>query len=101
MEKHLQVAIYRMAQELANNIVKHAGATQASIVVREEADFIILQGEDNGKGFDTGQDKTNGQGLKSIRDRVKLLNGTMEMESRAGVGSLISIYLPLSIAAPF
>jgi signal transduction histidine kinase len=98
-EKHLQLAIYRIAQELANNIVKHAGATQASIVLREEVDFIILQGEDNGKGFDPGEVKSNGLGLKSIRDRVKLLNGSMELDSSPGKGTLISIYLPLSFMA--
>jgi PAS domain S-box-containing protein len=96
-EKHLQLAIYRIAQELANNIAKHAGATQASITLREEEDFIILQGEDNGKGFNPGQVESNGLGLKSIRDRVKLLNGSMEVDSGPDRGTLISIYLPLSL----
>lgn len=94
LEKHLQLAIYRIAQELANNIVKHAVATQASIVLREEKDFIILQGEDNGRGFDCRQLKAKGLGLKSIQDRVKLLNGTMDIDASPGKGTLISIYLP-------
>jgi signal transduction histidine kinase len=98
LEKYLQLAIYRIAQELANNIVKHAGATQASLTLREEADFIIIQGEDNGKGFDPRQVKSDGLGLKTIRDRVQLLNGTMEIDSSPDQGTLISIYLPLSIA---
>jgi two-component system NarL family sensor kinase len=98
LEKYLQLAIYRIAQELANNIVKHAGATQASLTLREEADFIIIQGEDNGKGFNPEQVKSDGLGLKTIRDRVQLLNGTMEIDSSQNQGTLISIYLPLSIA---
>jgi PAS domain S-box-containing protein len=98
LEKHLQLAIYRIAQELANNIIKHAGATEASIILREEKDFIILQGEDNGQGFDPCQEQPAGLGLKSIRDRVKLLNGTMEIDAGPGKGTLISIYLPRSLA---
>lgn len=100
LEKHLQLAIYRIAQELANNIVKHAGATRASLILREEVDFIILQGEDNGIGFNPRQLDPQGLGLKSTRDRVKLLNGTMEIDSSPGKGTLISIYLPLSMVSP-
>lgn len=101
LEKYLQLAIYRIAQELANNIVKHAGATQASITLREEADFIIIQGEDNGKGFNPSQVKSAGLGLKTIHDRVQLLNGTMEIDSSPDQGTLITIYLPLTIGGQY
>jgi len=97
LEKHLQVAIYRIAQELANNIVKHAGATEASIQVREHDDFICVLAEDNGKGFNPKEIKAKGIGLKATQDRVKLLNGTMDIESNTEQGTLISIYLPLTI----
>lgn len=96
LEKHLQLAIYRMAQELANNIVKHADATAASIQIAEQADCISIMAEDNGRGFNTRQAKVKGLGLKAIRDRVKLLNGTLEIDSNPHQGTLISIYLPLA-----
>jgi PAS domain S-box-containing protein len=97
MEKHLQLAIYRIVQELANNIVKHAGATKASIQLRQQKGYLVLLAEDNGVGFEPKADHPQGIGLKAIRDRVSLLQGTMEIDSRPNTGTLISIYLPLSL----
>ena len=97
LEKHLQLAIYRIVQELANNIVKHAGATKASIQLRQQQGYLALLAEDNGVGFDPRAEHPQGIGLKTIRDRVSLLQGTMEIDSRPDKGTLISIYLPLSL----
>jgi PAS domain S-box-containing protein len=99
LPKHLQLAVYRIAQELANNIVKHAAATRASIRIRQKGRYLTLQAEDNGIGFAPKPGQPPGIGLKAIRDRVKLLNGTMEIESRVQQGTLISIYLPVLGAA--
>ncbi|MGV3639727.1 MAG: PAS domain-containing protein, partial [Adhaeribacter sp.] len=98
LAKHLELALFRIAQELANNIVKHAGATKASIQIRQQDRYLALLAEDNGSGFasEAGQDPAAGMGLKAIRDRVNLLNGTMTIDSRPGQGTLISIYLPLT-----
>ncbi|GAB3528583.1 hypothetical protein GCM10027443_06700 [Pontibacter brevis] len=95
LEKHLQVGVYRIAQELANNIVKHAGATEASLLLRQHKNSLVLLAEDNGKGFDPSHIQTKGIGLKSIQDRVKLLNGTMRIHAVPGQGTLVHISLPL------
>jgi PAS domain S-box-containing protein len=97
VEKHLQLAIYRIIQELANNIVKHAGASKASIQIRQKKDSLVLLAEDNGVGFGLKPDHPPGIGLKAIRDRVNLLQGTMEIDSQPNKGTLISIYLPLTL----
>ncbi len=89
----LEVAIYRISQELVNNIVKHAQATQARLEVFREGDLIIIEAQDNGKGIAALH--TPGIGLKTIRDRVKLLEGTLEIDAATGQGTLITISLPL------
>ncbi|WP_181885133.1 PAS domain S-box protein [Pontibacter diazotrophicus] len=96
LERHLQISIYRMAQELANNIVKHAQATEASLLLREQKDSLVLLAEDNGKGFELEHIQTKGIGIKSLQDRVKLLSGTIRINSAPGQGTLIQITLPLT-----
>ncbi|WP_162054272.1 PAS domain-containing protein [Pontibacter pamirensis] len=96
LERHLQISTYRMAQELANNIVKHAQATEASLLLREHKDSLVLLAEDNGKGFELEHIQTKGIGIKSIQDRVKLLSGTIRINSAPGQGTLIQITLPIT-----
>jgi signal transduction histidine kinase len=92
---HLEMAVYRIAQELVNNIVKHAGATRARIEVSKDRDTVWIEAQDNGKGME-GTHFEKGIGLKTIADRVKLLDGKIEVESAPGKGTLVTILLPLS-----
>ena len=97
LERPLEIAIYRIAQELVNNIVKHAQATRARIEVYQEEDFIILEAQDDGQGMKVIPASRPGIGLKTIQDRVELLEGTLEIDSSPGKGTLITISLPLVI----
>jgi signal transduction histidine kinase len=96
----LEMAVYRISQELLNNVVKHSGATRASLEVSKDQAFVYLDAQDNGKGMDVGSlddpGTVKGIGLKTIRDRVALLNGTVEVDSSPGKGTLVSVCLPLS-----
>jgi signal transduction histidine kinase len=103
----LEMAIYRISQELVNNIVKHSGATRATLEVNKDHKFVYLDARDNGKGMDQkildlknpdGPWTSKGIGLATVRDRVRLLNGTLEMDSTPE-GTLISICLPLGRGA--
>jgi PAS domain S-box-containing protein len=103
----LEMAIYRISQELVNNIVKHSGATRATLEVNKDQKFVYLDARDNGKGMDQNilnlknSDRpwtSKGIGLRTIWDRVRLLNGTLEMDSTPE-GTLISICLPLGRGA--
>lgn len=97
LESYIEIAIYRICQELINNIVKHAEASVAAIQVRNLKHKIILQVRDNGKGFDPENIRSRGIGLQMIEDRVKLLNGTFSITSpKTGKGSLVTIQIPLS-----
>lgn len=95
LDKNLQIVLYRIAQELANNILKHAKATSASLLLRNEDDTLILTAEDNGVGFDPDKLPAKGIGLSSIQDRVKLLNGSCSLSSSPGQGTSVEVRLPL------
>jgi PAS domain S-box-containing protein len=98
LDKYVQIAIYRMAQELANNIVRHSGASHAVLRVALVDDQIVIQAKDNGKGIESDQTKNSrkkGIGLKSIQDRVKLLNGSIDIQSEPEEGTQITIAFPM------
>jgi signal transduction histidine kinase len=92
IEKSSEIIIYRIIQELLNNIMKHAAATEIMVqLVREESRLSIIV-EDNGKGFDTAMLKDNkGAGLTSIQSRVDYLKGRLDIHSEAGKGTLVNI----------
>jgi signal transduction histidine kinase len=95
----LQLAVYRMAQELAQNIVKHARATQASLALETVPGFVLLRAEDNGMGFSSEPAAGTGLGLRSIRDRVALLGGTMDLGSSPTFGTYVRLRFPFPPAA--
>ena len=92
MEKSSEIIIYRIIQELLNNIIKHAAATEAMVqLIKEEGRLSIIT-EDNGKGFDRALLKNNkGVGLTSIQSRVDYLKGRLEIHSEPGKGTLVNI----------
>ena len=92
---HLLLAIYRMAQELANNIVKHAQATQAALCLSVEDDTVVLSAEDNGIGFDAAlASQSKGLGWQTLQDRVHLLQGTLQLQRQHGTHVTIRLPLP-------
>jgi signal transduction histidine kinase len=96
LESHLELALYRMGQELVNNIMKHSGATEALLLLAHQQEWIVLEAQDNGRGFVPEVREAKGIGLKMICDRVELLNGTLSIATPAGGGSRITICVPLA-----
>jgi two-component system, NarL family, sensor kinase len=92
IEKSSEIIIYRIIQELLNNIMKHAAAKEATVqLVKEEGRLSIIV-EDDGKGFDTALIKNNkGAGLTSIQSRVDYLKGQLDIHSETGKGTLVNI----------
>ena len=95
----LQLAVYRMAQELVQNIIKHAQATEATLTLETVPGFLLLRAEDNGVGFPAEASGRPGLGLRSLRDRVALLGGTIDMGSAPQVGTFVRLRLPLPPSA--
>ena len=88
-----KTCIYRIVQEALNNASKYAGASKVEVVVRQEADRILLTIQDDGKGFDSR--RVRGLGLMGVSERAERLGGQLFIESRQGQGTLLRVALPL------
>ena len=92
----LQLALYRIAQELLQNVVKHAaGATRATLELENVPGFVLLRAEDNGPGFGAAAPASIGLGLRSIRDRVALLGGVVDIGELPFSGAYVRLRLPV------
>lgn len=80
LDQTIEIVIYRVVQELLNNTIKHAKATEAYVQISKNDKMISLTVEDNGKGFDVNSQK-NGIGLSNIQHRVDYLKGKMDIQS--------------------
>lgn len=97
LEPKLELILYRMVQELLNNTLKHAHATLVHVKLLFTDDEVTLHFEDDGVGFDYAahlQAAAQGVGVVSLRSRVNLLNGKMNIQSEAGVGTRVEITVP-------
>lgn len=93
----LEIAIYRGVQEALNNAGKYSGATHVRVLVREASNEVICTVEDDGIGFDpdkTDGDSAEGIGLVCIRERLRGLDGQMEIQSAPGHGTTICLRVP-------
>jgi signal transduction histidine kinase len=101
MDKRLggstEIVLYRIIQELINNIIKHAYATEALLQINREGNRLSLIIEDNGRGFDTkeAEDKRT-MGITTIKNRVDYLNGRLTIDSRKDIGTTVMIDLLLN-----
>ena len=91
----LATFLFRAAQEMLLNVVKHAYVREAVLRVRRRGRYVCLCVSDQGRGFDPQELKeTAGVGLFSIRERTELLGGRMRVKSAKGKGSRLSIMVP-------
>lgn len=97
LPEELEAAIYRIVQELINNVIKHAKATEASISVRRIMAGVAISVNDNGTGFDQRRLKklSQGMGLQNVRNRVELLDGSFRISSGKKDGTKVDIVLPV------
>lgn len=86
--------MYRICQELVNNVVKHSKANSVSVVLRKSEKQLTLIFEDNGLGFDLNQAKS-GIGMASLNSRIDLLHGKIEFETTENSGTIAFIRIPL------
>lgn len=92
-----KLMLYRITQEIMNNTIKHANATNINIQLIGDENELILTIEDNGKGFDVEKAmQEEGIGLKNIQLRVDYLKGNLNIDSTIGKGTTTIIEIPLS-----
>ena len=95
------VFLFRMFQEMMNNILKHAKATLVKVsLYYSEDNRFKMEIADNGVGFNVDEKRTSvnsssGVGLKSIFNRAKLIGADLDMHSKPGEGTTVTIELPL------
>jgi signal transduction histidine kinase/ligand-binding sensor domain-containing protein len=96
-----QTNVYRVVQECVNNIIKHSQATEASFVISHNDHQITLMIQDNGRGFksvEPQKEDRSGFGLLGIAERVKMLGGTLQIDSSNG--TRIQIQIPVTPNRP-
>ena len=92
MEESVSVSVYRIIQELVNNILKHANARVALVQLTFSNETLLIDVEDDGKGFELiVLDKQKGIGWKNIYSRLEYLNGKLDVQSQPGKGTSIHI----------
>ena len=98
-EVDMRVLLFQAIRELLFNVVKHAGTDQARVALREAAGDLVIQVSDEGRGFEVAMVETQhreGFGLFSIRERVDLFGGGLELVSRPGEGTQVTITMSLT-----
>lgn len=89
-----ELHLYRIAQELLNNTLKHAEASNIRFGLNSDHRGVIFRYTDDGKGYDTSTSGSTGLGLKTISTRVEMLAANLEVSTRPNEGNAVTIYLP-------
>jgi len=99
LPREVEFALYRIAQGAIANIAWHSQARNAMIRVRRTSEELVMEIEDDGKGFDASKpiqvdESGRGRGLLSMEERAGLLEGTCDIQSQPGKGTKIKVRLP-------
>ncbi|CAN5296705.1 hypothetical protein BH09ACT5_BH09ACT5_22020 [soil metagenome] len=94
--KAVQLAVYRIVQESLTNVVRHAGATHAAVVIAQEGDDYVVTVDDDGSGPHAHADgTTGGRGLLGMHERAELLGGTLTTGASPLGGFRVTARIPL------
>ena len=98
-DEDLRVLLFQIVRELLFNVKKHAGTDRATVRLGKEAELVVVVVADEGRGFDVealaaSGEASGGFGLYSVRERLALLGGQMEVRSEPGHGTEIKIHAP-------
>ncbi len=91
----VEAELFRIAQETLTNVRRHAQATEVTLLLRMTGDAVRLSMRDNGQGFDCRTLPEGRQGLIGMKERAKLLGGTLRVKSRPGWGTVVVVAVPL------
>ncbi len=91
----ISIALFRIFQETLTNITKHALASEVEVHMNDRDGGIVLIVQDNGRGFsEADRAKPRSFGLRGIRERVEYFGGGVRIESQAGKGTQIGVFIP-------
>lgn len=92
-DKEVELGLYRVGQELVNNIIKHSGANMVNMQLFSNKKHLILVVEDNGRGI--SKKKTDGHGMLNMKTRINAVNGDINLEPSPESGTLATIRVPI------
>jgi two-component system NarL family sensor kinase len=100
LDNDKDIILYRMVQEILNNIVKHSNAKEVKLKLFSNENLITLAVSDDGSGFDVNDELKNGTGagLQNLKKRAALINATLTIKSSIGDGTNVTIELPYNNA---
>lgn len=90
-----ELAVFRIFQELVNNVLKHAQATKLEVQLIGHRERLILTVEDDGQGFVYSGKQFGGMGLQNIHARVRALDGNFDIDTQLGRGTAATVQLPV------
>jgi signal transduction histidine kinase len=95
----IALCLFRVAQEALANVVQHSGVTDAQVELSGGTNQIVLRVADGGKGFDPAG-PSDGLGLTSMRERVRLLGGSITVNSKPNGGTVVEVQVAIPVATP-
>jgi signal transduction histidine kinase len=87
---NIRQVCYQVAREALANVVRHARATRAEVLVERDAGVARLTVSDNGRGIEPGARTADGTGLEGLAERLEFLGGAMRVESGRGMTRLVA-----------
>jgi two-component system, NarL family, sensor kinase len=103
LPNHVEVALYRIAQEALQNVIKHAGASTVLVRLTASDDGVRLSVTDDGQGFDeetiAGAEDRHSYGFVGIRERAELIGASLTVTSRPGTGTTVEVLVPVPARA--
>lgn len=94
LPSEMEVALFRLIQEAVQNALKHASPRYITVKLSMTKEMVSVTVKDDGKGFDSTQQKEGSFGLMGMKERVELLDGEMSIDSHPGAGTLVFIQVP-------
>tara|TARA_Y100001972_G_scaffold74473_1_gene90554 strand:+ start:1216 stop:4647 length:3432 start_codon:yes stop_codon:yes gene_type:complete len=93
-DEDLKINLYRVIQELTNNIIKHSGASKALILIERIQKVISLKVIDNGRGI-SEKDSSTGIGLANVSNRINMIGGTIKLQNVKNGGLEVKVTVPI------
>lgn len=102
IEPQKELILFRIVQEVLNNIIKHAKASRIDITLEYAEAWLYIRISDNGEGFDPGvlkmpENNEFGSGIKNMKSRAQLIGAVFRIQSKPGRGTVIFLQLPLHL----
>lgn len=96
LQDNVALSMYRIAQEALHNVVKHSGASRATLILTSTGDELVLEVSDQGAGFESSAPRRQDTlGLISMRERARLVGGQLIISSRPGEGTTVRVRVPV------